>query len=96
MACFPTQSLLALLPRWFQFLLPFTNSDDGFWDDQEVPQEMRTGDTACGPTDIKPPSTGLHRADIERKSHCQSLEDTSGTLLSIEVHITLLSNPTIR
>ena len=64
MACFPTGSLRALLPRWIQFLLPFTDNDDGFWDDQEVPQEMRTGDTACGPTDIKPPSTGLHQVDI--------------------------------
>lgn len=75
MVCLPVQ-LPAWLPRWLQSIILPSDNDD-FWDNQDVPPDMRAGDTACEPTVIKS-STPRRQADIERDSRSQSVEASLG------------------
>lgn len=86
MACIPTASLRAWFPRWLESLLSSQVDDDDFWDDQEVPPDIRTGDTAFGPTRIKSMSSGLHQADIQKNTQRQSPETSPGKPLPAGTH----------
>lgn len=76
MDCLPVQ-LPGWLPRWVQSIIP-PSDNDNFWDNQEVPPEMRAGDTACEAGVIKSPASAPYQTDTEREYQSQLAEASLG------------------